>query len=413
MLSPLSRQPYLHLALIFFSMLPATMLVPIIKEIVKDRLDGTNTDAASFLSIALLGAFLSAPIAGYLSDRLRNRRDFIALFALIDALCFLLLAYADNLTFLFAIRFIEGASSIFVISLLFALITDYENWPGSIWHQRGLLIGLGVTCLLLGSSLGLPLAIISRYAPLLPLYVAAAIMLGVALLSYLGIKETPILQSNLSENKKKYQGLLQQPLIFLPCVYTFIDRFSVGFFVGTFNIYMRESLGFSAGQVGLALGLVLLPMALLAWPVATWVQRWGILPLLLSGSLIYGLCEFGIGYIQDSTGLFLMLALCGLGAGLMFTPSVLFAAWVAPVSLRATTMSLFFACGSLGFMLGPISFALIEKYLQNFLVKTELMPMLSSIAGGTEILLVLMTLPFYYILRRNIATAKELHKKNT
>ncbi|EMO29873.1 hypothetical protein LEP1GSC170_1773 [Leptospira interrogans serovar Bataviae str. HAI135] len=43
---------------IFLAMLPVTMIVPVFKEIVKDRFQSGNGEVAWFLSIAMLGSFV-------------------------------------------------------------------------------------------------------------------------------------------------------------------------------------------------------------------------------------------------------------------------------------------------------------------------------------------------------------------
>ena len=80
------RLPLLHLSLIFLCMLPATMIVPVLKDIIKDRLGGSNATVSFFVSIAMLGAFLFGPVAGYISDRMRKRSSLIAVGALLDAI---------------------------------------------------------------------------------------------------------------------------------------------------------------------------------------------------------------------------------------------------------------------------------------------------------------------------------------
>ncbi len=59
---------------VFLAMLPVTMIVPVFKEIVKDRFQSGNEEVAWFLSIAMLGSFVFSPMAGFLSDSFGTRK---------------------------------------------------------------------------------------------------------------------------------------------------------------------------------------------------------------------------------------------------------------------------------------------------------------------------------------------------
>ena len=393
-------------------MMPSTMVVPVIKDIVKDYLGGENLSVAAFLSLSMLGSFLFAPFAGYISDKLQNRHSLISIFALADSFCFLLLAKATSIEQLLFYRFIEGSVSIFVVSLLLASISDQEHAPNSPYFHKGMLIGLGGMMLSLGAGLGLPLGILGRNNPLLPFYVAASMMAAIGICSALFLKDTAIHKGEKVNLNLLYRIALRRPLFILPCAYTFIDRFTVGFFVSSFNIHMRESLAFDPGKAGLAMGLVLIPMALLSYPAALLARKTGGLIPILVGSTLYGCCQILSGYIQDSNLLILTLTVCGLGAGLMFTPSMLFASLTAPKELKATIMSIFLASGSLGFMIGPLFFSLMEKALHNHLSQEQIIPTLATFAGSLELLIVLGTLPFYAFLRQEIRQAQNRQRNN-
>lgn len=134
-------------------MLPVTMIVPVFKEIVKDRFQSGNEEVAWFLSIAMLGSFLFAPIAGFLSDYFGTRKKIIILFCGFDALLLILLPYAENLPTLLFFRFLEGGAHVFVIGLLFASVADFEQSKSE--FENGTLMGLSGMLLSLGGAVGL------------------------------------------------------------------------------------------------------------------------------------------------------------------------------------------------------------------------------------------------------------------
>ena len=126
--------PYTLITLVFLAMVPVTMIVPVVKDIVKDRLLGSNLDVAFFTSIPMLGSFLFAPVAGIISDRFQNRRYFIATFCFLDAFLFYLLTQVQNMNLFLLIRFLEGAAHIFIIGLL---LLDYLGFKWALLPLSG------------------------------------------------------------------------------------------------------------------------------------------------------------------------------------------------------------------------------------------------------------------------------------
>lgn len=377
-------------------MVPVTMIVPVVKDVVKDRLLGTNLDVAFFTSIPMLGSFLFAPVAGIISDKFQNRKYFIAAFCFLDAFLFYLLTLVQDMNLFLLIRFLEGASHIFIIGLLLSSAADRENDPSNKrYYGKGVLMGITGMFLSLGGAFGMPLGVLGRKNPLLPFYVGSGILVFIGLVTLIKLKDTGI------HNHKKFhwhllkKAALENPYILIPFLFNFIDRFTVGFIISSFNIHLRETLGFHPGTLGLFLGLVLFPMSLLSYPSAMLSRKTGILPLVLVGSAMYGIFLGLAGTTNEFALLFIYLLLCGVGAGVMFVPSMMLASKMSKPGLTATTMSAFTGVGSLGFMLGPIvSFNLQEFYLVH-LPKEIAFPSLSFTFGFLEILLVLITIPFF------------------
>ncbi|MCB1326249.1 MAG: MFS transporter [Spirochaetales bacterium] len=389
---------YLPIALIFFSMVPALVIVPVLKDLIKDRLHGTNDAVAYFISVAQLAAFLGAPLAGFLSDRLRNRRTLVALFALINAVCFFAFTLLDSIEALLFLRFVEGGVSIFVIGLLMASVTDFEHEPGQ--SHRGRLVGLAGTMLALGAAVGLVAGRLGNRDPLLPFCAASAMMAMVGICALVFLRDGPFHKTESLQLGRVLQAFQERPQLLLPFVYTFVDRFTVGFLISSFNIHLRETIGLPAGQVGLFLATVLGPMALLSLPVVLLVRRTGpILPVFL-GSLLYGSAIAAAGLLSQPLEIYLAVLFAGLGAGIMFVPSILLAARLAPPDLRGTVMSAFMGAGALGFMLGPLTSVALEHNLR-YLVRPDLLfGTLALIFGMLEVLMILFSVPFVGSLRR-------------
>jgi len=377
-------------------MIPVTMIVPVVKEIVKDRLLGGNLEVAYFTSIPMLGSFLFAPIAGIISDKFQNRKYFIAGFCFLDAFLFYLLTLVQDMNLFLIIRFLEGASHIFIIGLLLSSAADRENDSSNTkYYGKGVLMGITGMFLSLGGAFGMPLGVLGRKNPLLPFYVGSGILIFVGIVSLLHLKDKGIHKQKKFHWSHLKRAAIENPYLAVPFLFNFIDRFTVGFIISSFNIYLRESLGFHPGTLGLFLGLVLFPMSLLSYPSAVLSRKTGVLPLVLVGSTMYGLFLGLSGTTSEYWVLFSYLLLCGIGAGVMFVPSMLLASKMSKPGLTATTMSAFTGIGSLGFMLGPI----VSVNVQNFLVANVpsdyAFPSLSFFFGFLEIFLVLLTIPFF------------------
>jgi MFS family permease len=387
--------PVLVFALIFFTMLPVTMIVPVFKDFIKDRLGGTDLSVSIFMSSAMLGSFLFSPVAGFLSDRFRTRKNFIAVFSFFDGLCFFAMPSIENLNLLQALRFIEGACHIFVIGLLLASISDRENDPSNTkFYRAGILLGISGMLLSLGVGIGSPLGILGKKNPLLPFYVAGTLMVSIGLLSTFFLKDYEVYHTKKVTIKNWMEAFQKNKFILLPYIYTFIDRFSVGFIVTTLNLHLRETVAMHPGQVGMALAFVLIPMSLLSYPFAILSKKYGSLFLMMAGSAIYGLALGSVGFTLNTTLILTLLLIAGIGAGVMFVPSMIFASELAPDGYNASVMSGFTGAGSIGFMLGPILSVLLSAYLKPYLQENTFSVVCATI-GGMEILVVLLTIPFF------------------
>lgn len=393
----------LLLVLILGAMLPATMPVTVFKEIVKDRFAAGSESVAFFTSIAMFGSFLFAPVAGFVSDYFHNRRSFIAVFAAINGLMFFAMAMADSLALLFVLRFIEGATSVFVIGLLMSAVADRERNSEEHGFRPGTLMGLAGMLLVLGAFAGIPLGgVLGRTNALLPLYVSGTLMLGNACLAFF-LKDTEFFHEERALRPRDALRLLAMaPLVLVPLLFAFTDRFTFGFLVSSFNLHLREGLHLNPAAAGLSMGVVMLPMVLLAYPSVLLGRRLGLLPLLLGGSALYGLALAAAGTQSSTQGLFGLLGLAGLGAGLMYIPSLLLAARLAPPGWNATVMSMFTAAGSLGFLLGPLASAGLEHLYRLRLEPPLVIPLLASSFGLLEVLAVAATIPFYRALQRAV-----------
>lgn len=406
--------PYTLITLVFLSMLPVTMIVPVVKDIIKDRLAGSNWDVAFFTSIPMLGSFLFAPVAGILSDKLQTRKYLISLFCFIDAGLFFLLTIVTDLQLFLVVRFFEGAAHIFIIGLLLSSAADRENDPtNNKYYGKGILLGITGMFLSLGGAAGMPLGILGGKNPLVPFYVGSGILVFIGLSSLVLLKDRGIQKHKEFHWNDLKVAFLKNPYLLVPFLFNFTDRFTVGFIISSFNIHLRESLNFHPGMLGIFLGLVLFPMSLLSYPSSLVSRKTGVLPLVLVGSVLYGLFLGLAGTTSDFWTLFIFLLICGIGAGVMFVPSMILASKLSSPSLTATTMTAFTGIGSLGFMLGPIVSVQMFGFFKATLPPEFSFPALSFFFGFLEIGLVFLTIPFFRKINQKLNTIRDEREKIT
>jgi MFS family permease len=190
---------------------------------------------------------------------------------------------------------------------------------------------------------------------------------------------------------KAVKVLVEEKKLIIPYAYSFVDRFTVGFFILVFPLFMASSFGASAGVRGMYLAIFLFPFALLQYPFGKLSDRIGRTIPLAVGSFFYGiaLASIGLTTMLGSGGeiviAFIML-LCGILAGMMYPPSIALTGDIAPKDKRGTSLGGFNVFGSLGFAVGPLVGGFIAEsygYAVAFLV-----------GGMAEIIVVLLTLPF-------------------
>ena len=121
--TPLVSRPQLAIIgiLSISIMAPVTLPVPILRELVGDRFEVSEFLTSLFMSVNMIGAAISAPMAGALADRIGRRRPLIIGALLADALCFLAMSLDVPFSVFLAIRLVEGCAHIFALSLLLSI----------------------------------------------------------------------------------------------------------------------------------------------------------------------------------------------------------------------------------------------------------------------------------------------------
>ncbi len=330
------------------TMLNLTLIVAGLKELILDELGGSEQDASLFFSIEMAAYVVFAPIWGVVSDRLGRRKPLIVVGFLLSAALYASYSAVDDIGLLLVLRFIQGAFSVMGWSTLMAMVLDQSGI-----ERRGRYLGLMGGALILGVSLGAPLGgyVTRAWGAHAPLQLAAALFFALALGS-LALSDSRRLrhQASLREIGAALYG---RPRLLLPCLFYLVDRYTVGFIVVLFPLYLA-SLGIDDPAVrGRYLGLFLLPFAFLQYLSGRLTERIGPLLPLVAGSLLYGVVLCTVGY-SDLYALWWAMAILGVLASVMFPPAIVLTAQLSDPRTRGIAMGAFNLAGSVGFAIGPV-----------------------------------------------------------
>jgi MFS family permease len=329
-------------------LVPSTLPVPVLKALVQERFALGVAETTWFMAVQMIGAFVAAPFAGVLSDRLARRVPIVVAALLLDAGALWLLACDMPFGVFLLVRFVNGAAHITALSVLMALAVD-----GAGPERRGRVLGLLGGGLTLGVTLGASLGgLLGRDDHLRPLYVGAAVSLCAAVFAAVALREVPRAETRprLADGLRL---LLHERALLAPIVFAFADRFSVGFYTSVFPLWLRTVHGEPVDRIGILLGVFLLPFALLSYPFGRLAERWSRTALVCIGSVFYGLGTAVLGLLPPAALWFVMPAL-GVFSAVMFVPTMVLTADLAGHTRKGAVMGAFNAAGSLGFVFGPL-----------------------------------------------------------
>jgi len=376
-------------------LLPVTLPVPVLRELVQERFGVSDLLTSFFMSINMVGAFLAAPFAGALADRFGQRPRWIAVALLVDAGCFLALTADVPFPLFMAVRFLEGCAHIFALSMLLGLAASARP-P----EQRGAVMGLTGAGLMLGVAIGAPIGgRLGADDPLVPLRLGALVVLAGAVIAPLALRETERSDGTRPGLAEIARMLRQERLLLVPLLFAFADRFTVGFFTSTFSLYLRSVHDLGPARIGVLIAIFMLPFALLSFPFGILSQRSSRAFLLCGGSLAYGVLVASLGFWPpDRLGW--LMGITGITAAAMFVPSMLMTTEMTPPSLRTTSMGAFNAAGSLGFIVGPITGGLVSQIVAGSQGWEAGYRAAFGVAGVSEIALGLLAFPLLWRFER-------------
>ncbi|MCX9082551.1 MAG: MFS transporter [Candidatus Methanoperedens sp.] len=353
-----NREIYVLGILTFILMFSVTLIYPAMEKFVMERFMIESVAKTSlFVSVNLAAYVIFSLIWGSISDKIGKRKVFIVLGFLGNAILMFGLTLAPTMDILLLMRFIEGSFTIMAFSLLMTSVLDIVKHTH---YGRSMgILGAGMA---LGNALGAPVGgKIGALDSVYPLYFGTFMLLVGAVIASITLKEQR-LESKPASLKDALLLLKEEKRIFIPYAFSFVERFTVGFFVSVFPLMLAMKYNMGPAQIGMYMAAFLIPFAFLQYPLGAISDKIGRTKPLIIGSILYGIAVSSVGYVEPQMLAFVMV-IGGIVGALMYSPSAALAGDFAHPSRRGTAMGGFNMFGSLGFAIGPFIGGLIaDKY---------------------------------------------------
>jgi MFS family permease len=375
-------------------MIPVTLIVPPLKELIGDRFSAAPFWTHSFMSCNLLGAALASPLIAMLCDRAASRRRVVVVALLGDAALLAYMAVAPSLAMILLARTFEGVTHILALTALMAMAADHAP-P----ERRGRAMGLIGASMMFGTAIGTRLGgIVWRLWPGWTFMAAAAAAVVAALFVILAVREAAQ-RLPIGRLSSSLRVVRTHPGLLVAYAYAFVDRFCVGVIISSFVLFLADAHDVSPDGRARLLAMFLIPFATLVYPAGRAVDRIGAVGPLVIGSAGFGVM-FGLYGFVPSEWLSFMMVGSGVLSALMFAPTLWLCAELSPGNLRGAAYAGFNAAGSLGFLCGPIIGGLLSQFIGAEAGAREGYQAAFLLAGATEVAIALMTLPWLLRLRR-------------
>jgi len=371
--------------MVFAVLLAQVLLYPGVDTLVAALGAETALDASTWFLAAEFAAFVVfAGVWGAVSDRTGRRTPYIAAGALGGAVGYAALALVPGraaLSFgaVLGLRALQGAATVGAFSLAMTMLMDMDGGHGRNMAAAGVAIGSGTA---LGAPLGGQLY---ELGPAVPLWVASALLLGVAALALVVPDRAP--DGRRDSLSRVLASVRSTPALSLPYAFGFLDRFTAGFFALVGTLYFRTVFGLDPGTTGLLLACFFAPFALLQYPFGVLSDRVGRTAPIVAGSACYGVGVIAVGQASTVPLAAAGMVAVGMLGALMAPATMALVTDLAATDERGVAMAGFNAAGSLGFLAGVVvggTAAGAYGYPAAFLV-----------AGGLEVALALATLPAF------------------
>lgn len=379
----------------FLTLVPVTLPVPGLQELIGGRFGGSETDSHAFMTVNMLVGMLGVPFTMRAVRRPGgDTRRWLMGLLLVDCVAFVGMMLAPGLWWLYAFRAIDGYAHLSAVTILMVASNRLSG------ENRGGAMGALAMAIMVGVAVGSPLGGWLVTKGPVPLFGSGALMLLAA--TMLAWLLPPVPDSTVIRHR--YEWNRSSLAAWIPLGYAFMDRFSIGIFVSSFTLYLSNILGYTAPQRGLLIALFMLPFALLCYPAGRLADRTGWFVPMLAGNVLFGLVFASYGFVPKSMMPAIMVA-SGVCSALMFAPNLLLISDLVKRGEGEGLFGAFQVAGSLGFLTGPIVGGILVSLTRG----ADGVPAYREIfaaVGALEAVLALMCFGALRNLARDVRTAR-------
>lgn len=360
---------------LFLIMLPVTMMVPVLKEIVSERFGAGTFSAHMYMSINMIGAILTAPITASLADRAAHRKTVLLIALILNLATLTLMPLTDSFALFMTLRFFEGAFHVLAVSTIMATAADWAD-P----QRKGRQMGMLGASLIFGTACGAPLGgRIGQTEPMMVFGLGVVCVAIAMVVAFAVIRDAPG-RARATKFAETIELLRTRRVLLIPYAFSFVDRFCVGVIVSSFVLFLGEAHGYSPAQRGGLLALFLFPFAILCYPAGRLADRYGRAVLMIAGNAAFGLVFAVYGIAPEAWLPALMLA-SGVFSAAFFSPNLAMCGDLAPPHQRAAAFAGFNMAGSFGFLCGPLVGGVIHRIATPSLGSLQAYSLAFAVAG--------------------------------
>lgn len=362
--------------LTFLTITAAALLHVNQPEFILDRFTGISDLEYSLFDVMLYSAYLIFGITtGALSDRWSRRRIFVLVGASGSIVFYLLMPTTLSYPLLLIFRFLQGSFTVMAWQSFMTLALDFSTA-----QSRGKHMGIFGALLALSFGFGPAIGgILATIGVFIPYYTAAALNVVVLILAAFGLRDLPATKRRPSIVRSLLVAR-RYPKLTIPITFNFVDRLHMGFILVALPLFLTSVLGLPESLRGMALAIFATPFIILQYPMGKFSDKYGRYPILIAGSIPYGIILAALGVIGAIGFLPLLfgLVLLGVFSGITAPSALALVGDTSDAEDSAMAMGLFNFAGNLGVTVGPLIFGyfmLISDFFMTF-----------AIAGFIEIL---------------------------
>jgi MFS family permease len=312
-----------------------------------------------FLAVELGASVLCVWVWGSISDARGVRVPLLRAGALLAATSYGGLAVLAQVTAppfagALAIRAVQGAATIGVLSLAMTMLMDLPGGHGQNMGAAGIAISSGTA---LGAPIG---GLLYGQGPFVPLATAVVLALAIAVLSTRLADRVPAAKDG--DRNRRGPAILARtvervrttPGLAVPYAFGFIDRLSAGVFALAGTLYFRTVFELSPAATGALLFLFFGPFALFQYPFGSLSDRIGRAAPVVFGSVGYGLGVIAVGLAPTVAAVGVAMVAVGIVGALMSPATMALVTDLASATDRGVAMAGFNATGNIGFLVGVV-----------------------------------------------------------